>query len=167
MRTGEHQGSRRIYVRSFRRGAVRSGLAVTLLLGMVLIPSSLGAQPKTGLACWGPQSHRGGCGGDSGPVGGAFQVVGGKVIKVESFIDSQKCLGNGKYGLENEVQIPTFTVSSTGTFSFNGKAKVPEKTGLSVPVKVIGNFVTPTLAQVALTITYKTCGTYHLSLEYP
>ena len=130
-------------------------LAVTLVLGMVFLPSALGAQPLAGM-CWGT------CGGDLGAVGGYFQVMGGKV---QGFLDSQRCLGV-RQGLENEIRIlQPLKITSSGAFSFTGKATTyVGTTKLSIPVTLNGTFVTPALARITLKISHGKCSTATFSV---
>src|SRR5581483_9447875 len=119
---------------------------------------AMAAQPK-GPACWG--ATKTGCAGQRGPVGGRFEVSGGRTSVVYGLTDSERCLG-ASYGLFNELGIDaSMPVSRSGTFSYRGKARVIGLRRFSVPVRLSGRFVTPTLAKVAVTISYKRCKTVH------
>jgi len=124
------------------------GIAVGVVLAVGLFSeSALASQPKTGY--WGLW------GGNSGPVGGSFQVAGHKRhFHLSTFGDDQTCLMSST-GADNfwiDTKIP---VTTAGSFSFTGSASSDGTT--TVPVTLSGKFTSPTTAKVTFTVTASGC----------
>lgn len=131
-------------------GRLADGLVVCALCACaVAIQLAGAATPKSDL-CWGT------CGGDSGPVHGYFETVGGKV---SDFEDEQLCLGKQQEGQGDVFLIgKSLRVDSAGAFSFTGRATAYIKgVKTAVPVTLKGNFTTPTSASITLSISSKGC----------
>ena len=124
------------------------GIAVGVALALVLFSeSALASQPKTGY--WGLW------GGNSGPVGGSFQVAGHKHhFHLSTFGDDQTCLMSST-GADNFWINTKIPVTTAGSFSFTGSASSDGTT--TVPVTLSGKFTSPTTAKVTFTVTASGC----------
>jgi hypothetical protein len=149
--------------RGFRARCSRAAMLVLAisLTASLLVGAAFAARPHNG-GCWGT------CGGNSGPVGGFFEIVKGQV---REFRVSEGCLGVSKYGFESEVIVPpAMTIGPNGGFSFEKRGKRTSGEGEHaslIPVKltVKGKFVTSTMADVSVTIAFGHCGTKHLRIK--
>lgn len=141
---------------------------LALAFGAALAVPSLAAQPRAG-DCWG-----GDCYSSASPkVDDSGFEVGNN--SVEGLTIQESCLGSHGHGRNREVdRLYNFSnaeISASGTFDITAagddSATIANGTesGKNITVtNVTGKFVTPTKAEISLTIHYRSCGTKHVTI---
>jgi hypothetical protein len=124
------------------------GITVCVVLALALFAgSALASKPKSGY--WGLW------GGNSGPVGGSFQVAGHqRHFHLTTFGDDQTCLMSST-GADNFWINTKIPVTTAGSFSFTGSATADGTS--AVPVTLSGKFTSPTTAKVTFTVSASGC----------